>query len=109
MDIVSAPKRAKCQVNYSCRLGICSECSGSVIAGIYTTGRDGSILTILPDESPVNVLMCQTYAQSDLVVEFPEKRAISPIKAVQIVTMEYPSDEVVIVTLATLDKKPFAQ
>lgn len=107
MDVVSAAKQAKCSISFSCRQGVCGECAGVIVSGSYSIGAEGPVHTATTSGLPVNVLMCQIFPHSDLVVEFQEQRAAPVTRAVRIRKLRFPSSDVAVVDLFLLDGKPF--
>lgn len=107
VDVVSASIQAHCTLSHSCRRGICGQCAGIVRDGAFSNGIAGETQIVSPDGKPVSVLMCQTFARSDLVIECNGNEAAPPTRAVQVSSIAFPTPEVAIVDLQLMDGLPF--
>ncbi|MFP4891011.1 2Fe-2S iron-sulfur cluster-binding protein [Paraburkholderia sp. EG304] len=107
VDIVSASIQAHHVLSHSCRRGICGQCAGLVRDGAFSNGIDGETQIVSRDGKPVSVLMCQTFARSDLSVECNDYGTAPPTRAVQVRSIAFPTSEVAIVDLDFMDGQAF--
>jgi CDP-4-dehydro-6-deoxyglucose reductase, E3 len=107
VDVVSRSIQAGSAVNYSCRRGICGQCTGLVTKGEFAVGIAGETQVIAHGERPATVLMCQTFPRADLTIDCPDKGEISPTRAAQILSIAFPTPEVAVVELRLLNGGPF--
>lgn len=99
IDIVSAALRTGCAITHSCRQGICGACSGRVISGQFTTRGSEEHVQIATKDSPIDVLLCQTLAVSDLDVSFDPRLTDIPSYATKILSMNFPAKDIAIIEL----------
>ncbi|RQS06295.1 2Fe-2S iron-sulfur cluster-binding protein [Burkholderia sp. Bp8998] len=107
VDIVSASIQAHSAISHSCRRGICGQCAGLVRDGAFSNGIDGETQIASRDGKPVSVLMCQTFARSELVVECNDNGAAPQARAVQVSSIAFPTPEVAVVDLDFMDGQSF--
>ncbi|MCO5396676.1 2Fe-2S iron-sulfur cluster-binding protein [Ralstonia soli] len=107
VDVVSASIQAHCTVSHSCRRGVCGQCAGLVRDGAFSNGIEGTTQTVSRDGKPVSVLMCQTFARSDLTIECADNDSVAPTRAVQVTSIEFPTPEVAVIDLRFMDERPF--
>lgn len=107
IDIVSASIQAHCAVSHSCRRGICGQCAGLVHNGAFSTGTDGETQLVSREGKPVSVLMCQTFARSDLIVECNDSAGAPETRAVQVTSIAFPTPDVAVVDLEFMDGQSF--
>lgn len=69
--IIDAGLRQNTILVSQCRAGVCASCKGQVIEGDYILGQH-TIHALSPrEEEEELILTCQTYPQSDMVIEYP--------------------------------------
>ncbi|MFK0033729.1 2Fe-2S iron-sulfur cluster-binding protein [Pseudomonas monteilii] len=97
-DILSSALRKGCSVRYSCRQGVCGSCSATVVKGTYSI-KSPEAQAHHVDGAPERVLLCETYALSDLEIAYePYNGAVSSFAA-QIGGLVFANSTVAIVTL----------
>ena len=105
VSVLEAALRAGLNINYSCASGGCGQCKARIISGEYQFHPSGDYKLTELEERQNTVLMCRTYAKSDLVIEAKEARSAADIPRqrieARIAKLEKMGDDQMVVHLRT--------